>query len=60
VKPPSAAIICPVMCDAAGRQRKATNPEISLGSPIRPLGVCDTISSTASSTLPVNFYNKGL
>jgi hypothetical protein len=58
VKPPSAAIICPVMCEEAGRQRKATNADISLGSPIRPLGVWDTISLIALSTPASNFYKK--
>jgi hypothetical protein len=37
-----------VICDAAGRQRKATSADISLGSPIRPVGVSDTIPAIAS------------
>ena len=58
MKPPSAAIICPVMCEEAGRQRNATNDDISLGSPIRPLGVWETISWIALSTPATSFYNK--
>jgi len=37
------------MCDAAGRQRKATNADISLVSPIRPVGVWDTTPAIALS-----------
>ncbi|KAK7838796.1 hypothetical protein CFP56_019067 [Quercus suber] len=39
VYPPSTQITCPVIYEAAGRQRNATTDEISLGSAIRPRGV---------------------
>jgi len=36
--PPSTVMICPVMYEAAGRQRKTTIADMSLGSPMRPTG----------------------
>lgn len=40
--PPSGQIICPVMYDAAGKQRNVTSDETSLGSPGRPIGIRGT------------------
>jgi len=37
------------MYDAAGRQRKATSDDTSLGSPIRPQGTLDVIVASYSS-----------
>jgi hypothetical protein len=53
-KPPSTAIHCPVMYDAAGVQRNAAKPAISWGSPTRFMGVCARIAANVSG-LP----NKG-
>ena len=58
MKPPSAVIICPVMYEAAGRQRKATSADISLGSPRRPTGVWDTMALMALSPSSADSYNK--
>lgn len=46
VNPPSTQITCPVMYDAAGKQRKVTKEETSSGSAMRLRGVRDKISST--------------
>lgn len=39
VIPPSTQTVCPVMYEAAGRHRNATNAETSSGTPKRPKGV---------------------
>ena len=57
MEPPSTVIICPVMYEEAGRQRKATIADMSLGSPRRLTGDWDTKVSTFLSTY-VDFYNK--
>jgi len=43
--PPSTHIICPVMYDDAGKQRKVTREDTSAGSPRRLRGVREYTSS---------------
>jgi hypothetical protein len=46
-----------VIYEAAGRQRKAINPDMSLGSPTRQIGVRDSASFMTLSA-PGCFYDK--
>jgi len=51
-------IICPVMYEAAGRQRKATIPDMSLGSPVRPAIVLGFVASIILLPSSRDSYNK--
>jgi len=46
------------MYEAAGRQRKATIGDMSLGSPMRPAGDRDIKSSTFLFTSAVSYHNN--
>jgi len=50
VNPPSIAMVCPVMKEAAGKQRNATKEDTSSGSPIRPRGVLEMKASRSFSS----------